>query len=343
MDQIWDIDVPCYDSILSQGGPRPPCVVLRDYINGFDSTLNNKILDHLQHLEGPKSKVRWGMPWHPTVIKNYPELELIIDHDLCEDYLYKPLYSYTEHPPVNIDRFVCSFNGSGHVGRRLLTSAMRKLNLFDAVSCTKNFAYDAIDIDGHINDYADEQHARFLSKFIVSRDPDFDKSFYSIDDWSKNRFAHESNIERLAPIVTRCFLHLVSESWSHSYQPFVTEKFLYSVLNRGLFLAYAQPAWHHVLRDFYGFKWYSTIFNYDFDLVTDPVTRLYKLLMEIQKFRTLTSDDWRDLYLMESDVIEYNYDHFMSRTFYKVATENASLGLLEAASHDFRDWLEKYR
>lgn len=341
MDQIWDIDVSQYDLIMTQEGRRPSCVILRDYINGFDSKLTNKILDHLHDLDGPRSKIYWGMPWHPAVIKNYPDLDLIVDHDLCEEYLYKPLYRYTQHPTVEIDRFVCSFNGSGHVGRRLLVSAMRKLNFFDSSSCTKNFVYAAAEIDGHVSDYVDESRARYLAKFIVSKDTMFDSSCYTFAEWNKNRFIHDSNIEKLAPIITRCFMHLVSESWSHSYQPFITEKFLYSVLNRGLFLAYAQPGWHHMLRDFYGFRWYSDIFNYDFDLVSNPIERLHRLMAEVQKFQNLSVDDWRDLYLIESNTIEYNYNHFMSRDFYKTASINAKVGVFDAVSVEFRRHLER--
>jgi len=37
----------------------------------------------------------------------------------------------------------------------------------------------------------------------------------------------------------------------------------------------------------------------------------------ISKFKSLSSDDWRDLYLIELDTIEYNYDHYFSGNYLK--------------------------
>lgn len=35
----------------------------------------------------------------------------------------------------------------------------------------------------------------------------------------------------------------------------------------------------------------------------------------ISKFSVLDTDDWQDLYEMEIDTIEYNYDHYFSRRY----------------------------
>jgi len=37
----------------------------------------------------------------------------------------------------------------------------------------------------------------------------------------------------------------------------------------------------------------------------------------ISKFKNLSVDDWRDLYLLEQDTIEYNYDHYFSKKYLK--------------------------
>jgi hypothetical protein len=97
-----------------------------------------------------------------------------------------------------------------------------------------------------------------------------------------------------------------------SYYPFVTEKFLYSVVTRGLFLSYAQPGWHAHLEKYYGFKPYTKLFDYRFDTIENPVERLVELMTMISKFSVLSSDDWKDLYLLEQDSIEYNYNHYFS-------------------------------
>ena len=100
-----------------------------------------------------------------------------------------------------------------------------------------------------------------------------------------------------------------------SYVPFVTEKFLYSVITRGLFLAYAQPGWHDHVEKYYGFKRYTKLFDYHFDSIQNPVERLVELMTMISKFSVLSSDDWKDLYLLEQDSIEYNYNHYFSGNY----------------------------
>jgi hypothetical protein len=110
-------------------------------------------------------------------------------------------------------------------------------------------------------------------------------------------------------------VHLVSETLSTSYYPFYGEKFLQSVVTRGLFVAYAQPNWHEMLEKWYGFKKYDKIFDYRFDHIQNPLERMIELISMLLKFRYLSSDDWRDLYEMEKDTIEYNYDWYFSRQY----------------------------
>lgn len=314
---MWDIDVSQYDQYLNHSGTRPELIVLRDYINGFDQNLCNTLLDHFAALPGPRTRVIWAMPFLPTVRKNYPELDLVWDPELGEEYLYSGLKTYTEHPEVKHTDFLCSFNGSGHVGRRLLTSALHNLELWSDTTCTKNFAYDTISIDGHLKDYLNDEQTRFYRKFIVTKDEDFAKSTITTNNWTTERFAHASNIDALAPTLAKSFVHLVSESWSHSYQPFITEKFVYSIVTRGLFVTYAQPGWHATIRDLYGYRLYDTIFDYKFDSEPNPIIRLYKLLQMLLPFKNLTPHEWHDLYLMELDNINFNIEHFLNGDAHK--------------------------
>ena len=117
--------------------------------------------------------------------------------------------------------------------------------------------------------------------------------------------------------LTESFVHIVSETMSTSYYPFVTEKFLYSVITRGLFVTNAQPKWHAHISKYYGFKLYDKIFDYSFDSIENPIERMVRLMEMISKFSNLSVDDWNDLYLMEMDTIEYNYDHYFSKGYMK--------------------------
>jgi hypothetical protein len=57
------------------------------------------------------------------------------------------------------------------------------------------------------------------------------------------------------------------------------------------------------------------LFDYRFDAIQNPVERLVELMTMISKFSVLSSDDWKDLYLLEQDTIEYNYDHYFSKDY----------------------------
>ena len=64
---------------------------------------------------------------------------------------------------------------------------------------------------------------------------------------------HAANIYNLENKLTQSFLHIVSETMATSYHPFITEKSLYSIITRGLFLTWGQPRWHAQFEK-YGFK-----------------------------------------------------------------------------------------
>ena len=106
-----------------------------------------------------------------------------------------------------------------------------------------------------------------------------------------------------------------------SYYPFVTEKLLYSVVTRGLFLAYAQPGWHSHLEKYYGFKRYTKLFDYRFDDIQNPIERLVELITMISKFSCLSPAEWTDLYEIEQDTIEYNYNHYFSQQYLECLSE----------------------
>ena len=77
-------------------------------------------------------------------------------------------------------------------------------------------------------------------------------------------------------------------------------------------MCYGQPGWHDHLEKYYGFKKYTRLFDYSFDSIQNPVERLVELMCMISKFSNLTAQDWHDLYLIEQETIEYNYNHYFS-------------------------------
>jgi hypothetical protein len=283
----------------------PDTFRLMDHLGGFDANYKNI---HLSKIKGNKTISLQFNP--PTKVRqNYPNLNFIFDVDLEDKSLLNSFQSYNIHPELDYKNFVCSFNGSDHVGRRFLTSVLNKFAYFNKNYCSKNFKHTGNEISDSISNNV--SNTEFYSKFFDCTD-EFNQQVYS---FGHVRFDHSTNICNLENKLTQSFLHIVSETLATSHCPFVTEKFLYSIVTRGLFLAYAQPGWHAYIEKYYGFKLYTRLFNYHFDSIVNPIERLVELMTMISKFSKLTPHEWHDLYLLESDTIEYNYNHYFSKSY----------------------------
>lgn len=295
----------------------PKEFMLRDHNYGFDVEYKNKNLDHIQNIlqSNNQTATIW---WHEYVTnqvkEKYKNINLRFDVQEQERFHFCHFHDYTTHPDVKHKNFLCSFNGSDHVGRQLLASILGNSGYFDPGYCSKNFSYNNNWITGHLENLELKQsEIQLYEKFFINDDK-FNQSIFS---FGHIQYQHDKNIYNLEHKLTQSFVHIVSETLATSYYPYVTEKFLYSVVTRGLFLAYAQPGWHKHIEKYYGFKLYNKIFDYSFDSIQNPVKRLVKLIEMISKFSKLSANDWRDLYLIEQDTIEYNYEHYFSSKYQK--------------------------
>jgi hypothetical protein len=291
-------------------------VLLIDHLGGFDANGNNPILSQIDDaLQGRTRRI-----WHVQVLEDwirpsYQNLDIRFDFRNQYQRLWKPFETYNIHPEQQHRNFICSFNGSDHVCRKMLVAILKRMHWFDPGTCSKNFTYDVDTLDGHIQDFLDPEQCRFYRKFFIDADSqNFGKNRFG---FGHVRYDHAINIYNLEHKITDSFLHIVSETLATSYHPFVTEKFLYSVVTRGLFLAYGQPGWHDHLQRYYGFRKFDKIFDYNFDSIQNPVQRLVALMSMISKFSVMSSDDWRDLYDIEMDTIEHNYDWYFSKKYIK--------------------------
>lgn len=303
-----------YADLLKQTKINGAGIILRDHLGGFDQTLHNQVLAHVNNLAVDKNiKVVWRCGVDQRIKNLYPKISFVFDHENRKT-LLDCFQNFNEHLVVMPRHFVCSFNGSAHISRKLLVAALHKFGWFNRDICSKNCAFDIDTLDGHVKDLVCDDAPFYRKFFIGTGSQEF---FPTIHSFGHERYDHAKNILTLQPKITSCFVHIVSETLATSYYPFVTEKFLYSVVTRGLFLAYAQPGWHDHLEQYYGFKKYSRLFDYRFDTILNPVERLVELLSMISKFAIMSSDEWRDLYEMEIDNIEYNYDHYFSGNYVK--------------------------
>ena len=282
-------------------------VILKDHLGGFEKQLYNV---HLYKFDAYAKKldiigdVVVTSFLDERVQKKYSNLN--IKYSVPKQ-LWNSFENYNIHPDLNYKNFICSFNGSGHVSRQLLTSILNKFGYFVKGYCSKNSKQLGNEIDEHITYYV--ENTEFYNKFFDCTD-EFNQQ---INSFGHVRFEHDKNIYNLENKLTQSFLHIVSETMATSYYPFLTEKFLYSIVTRGLFLTYAQPGWHAHIEKYYGFKLYTKLFDYRFDSIINPVERLVELMTIIGKFSKLTPHEWHDLYLLEQDNIEFNYNHYFSK------------------------------
>lgn len=280
-------------------------------MGGFDQHLKSSVLDELhKQITDRTIEIQTEYIVDDRIKNNYPNFNLKFSADAINKVIDQ-FQDYKTHPDLSFENFLCSFNGVSQVGRKLLVSILHKFGYFDPRYCSKNFSFSQSELSGHITEYVSNED-RFYSKFFFSDDNNFYNSIYT---FGHNRFDHAKNIYVLEKPLTQSFLHLISDTLATTYFPFYGEKFLYSVVTRGLFLSYAQPGWHNDLEKYYGFRKYDRIFDYTFDNIQNPVKRLVELITMISKFKNLSSDDWRDLYLLQYEEIEYNYNHYYSGNY----------------------------
>jgi len=285
-------------------------IYIFDNLYGFDSNLRNPILDYLKKIKFEKDIfIEYLIT---SDLEHYNSLNIHTSIQMLDECNYSWLEGYNIHPEIDYKHFICTFNRGKRIGREIITGVLKKFRLFNPDTCTKLFTSDVNYKDTFLSSY---------EKYLTD-DEVFLSDYYTIKN-DKNALVDlnllhgekiRNNIYELEKTLTTSFLHLVSESYSHSYYPFITEKFLYSIVTRGLFLTYGQPNWHKFIEKYYGFKLFD-IFDYSFDSINDPLERSVMLLSEINKFARLSIDDWKDLYEMEKEIVEFNYDHYMSKGY----------------------------
>jgi hypothetical protein len=311
-DEVFDANEYSYVDYykLFEMTSTPAELVVGDTLRGFDKNLENKLLSHLNEITDT-SCVIWANQIVPDQVKaKYPKLDFKLYIPL---WLWDNLKTYNHHPSIDFKNFVCSFNGAEHISRKLLVAMLHQYGWFNPEYSSKNFVYTNDMIDGHIQELVGDQEV-FYGRFFKYND-NFGQEIYT---FNYSRFNHGNNIRALENKLTESFVHVVSESLSTSYLPFLTEKFLYSAVTRGLFLCFGQPGWHDWLEKYYGFKKYNKIFDYRFDSIQNPVERIIELMSMLSKFSRLSVADWNDLYQIERDTIEYNYNHYFSNDYLRI-------------------------
>lgn len=282
-------------------------VRITDHLNGFDKNFRNEILDTIQH---NCVNVYTTYFVDDRVQKNYPNLKFNFDFDEFRPFFLEQ-YNTKFNTDKNFKNFLCSFNGVEHVSRQFLVGALKKFGWFNPDYNTKNFITFKERVDGNVDKFfEDPREADFYRKFILYDNHDrFYETTYSIN-WQRQHGQHNAQV--LLEKFNQSFVHLVSETIATSWQPQATEKMFNAIAVKTLWVAYAQPRFYYWVEKFFGIKRFNRIFDYEFDLIENPVIRLVAILTMLSKFEKLSVADWHDLYLLEQDTIEYNYDWYLS-------------------------------
>jgi len=318
-----------YNQILSDDQEWPMEFFLSDHIGGFSPDMKNDLLAKIDR-RGRHLGLRYNVkyihfidPFHRKLIeRNYPNINMLWAVRFFEpQLLYQFFYfkHYSKHPDVNFRNFLCSFNRNHDVGRKLLLAHLHQRGWADPAQVSKIFTFTVDELDGHVQDFVKDEALLYRKFFVNDTSKDFfDREIVFGSNVRGPGHDQKQGINHLAPILTRSFVHVPSECMSVSAYPYVTEKFLYSVVTRGLFVANAQPGWHDHLERYYGFRSYRKIFDYRFDTIPNPVKRLVTMTDMLSKFSQLSVLDWHDLYELERDTIEHNYDHYFSSGYLKM-------------------------
>jgi len=293
---------------------EPLCII--DHGLGFDKNLKCALLEDLHNQTLHQRVVATEYIFNQRIRELYPKFDFVFDVNAWyRENGIENLQTFDHSSKKNLNSFVCSFNNNPHVGRKLLTSALHYYGFFNPETCSKTFTMHPWEVIGILYDYMGDRADWYKKLFDGQQHDNFYHTRYTFGPMVSRD--HSRNQQHLRSKIDQSFLHLVSETMPTSYYPFVTEKFLYSVVQKGLFVAYAQPNWHRHVSYYYGFRPYNKIFSYDFDSMQNPVKRLIALLDMISKFSKMSSKDWQDLYKVENETIQYNFEHFVTGNYLK--------------------------
>jgi len=171
-----------FDDVFSSSNS---CAVV-DHLGGFNINTENEMLDAILSVNNDII-IHVEYILHETVYGNNTRF-------YNETPLYRHFHGYNVHPRIEFDNFLCSFNGSAHVSRQLLSSIINKFGYFNPAYCSKNFAYSNDFISEHLQ-YLDltSNEIQLYRKFFIDNS-EFNDTIYS---FGHVRYDHAQNIYNL--------------------------------------------------------------------------------------------------------------------------------------------------
>ena len=91
----------------------------------------------------------------------------VLSNKQAQEYVKKiNMQIFENSSKKNLNSFVCSFNNSPHIGRKLLTCALHYYGFFNPETCSKTFTLNPYEIIGTLYDYVGDR-ASWYKKFFV--------------------------------------------------------------------------------------------------------------------------------------------------------------------------------
>lgn len=284
---------------------------------------SNEYLQRLQDVGRP-IKLYSHYVFNDKIQKLYPNIDFRVDiHSPVRSMKYNENLLRSHNIPTNKswETFAMTLVGSDREARQFLTAAMWKWGWFDPKTSTKNFRYTGQGLDGNIMRLTQDlpEGDRVCRKFIMTDGDDAAERFYQTiyTDQYHDPGDHCELIKSASLRINRAFLHLVAEVDTLTYHPVVGEKSMFPIVCKAIWAAYASFEFHHHLESVWGFRLFRRLFDYDFDLEPHPILRMIKLMSMLARYQYLKPHEWHDLYLLEQDTIEHNYDWYYSRSWLK--------------------------
>jgi hypothetical protein len=128
-------------------------------------------------------------------------------------------------------------------------------------------------------------------------------------------------------------ISVVLETVFDSTKIHLTEKILRPIACKHPFVLAAGPGALAYLRS-YGFQTFGSVFDESYDQEQDSIKRLEKIVMTMQQIKTLTQDDWQEIY----SIAEHNQRHFFSDAFMNQVTAELETNLESA----IKSWSDNF-
>ncbi len=116
---------------------------------------------------------------------------------------------------------------------------------------------------------------------------------------------------------------IVSET-NDNRQIFITEKLWKPIICQHFFIVHGNHLYLQKIREL-GFKTFGNYFDESYDLESDPVKRIEKIVDLIDSLRNF---NWQDAYLSSKKLRQHNHDHFWSDYAYEKEVQKTVSGLL---------------